>query len=110
MRTNFSNEALERTFKIGANYSVITFLYGLIRLAVLISLAVLIQHLFIALTCSLKLLGDVELNPGPYKILKSIQGSFNQGNLALFGETADRECAFDVLFSLCWSVVRDLCY
>ena len=41
-------------------------------------------------TSSLKLSGDIELNPGPYEILRSVQGSFNQGNAALFGETAAR--------------------
>ena len=41
-------------------------------------------------TSSLKLSGDIELNPGPYEILRSVRGSFNQGNAALFGETAAR--------------------
>ena len=32
--------------------------------------------------------GDVESNPGPttYQILKSIQGTFHQGNVIMFGK------------------------
>ena len=48
-----------------------------------------LQHVNVKITSSLKL-SDVELNPGSYQIIRSIQGSFNQGNVALFGETAGR--------------------
>ena len=34
-------------------------------------------------TMAVKLLGDVELNPGPNEIIKSVQGSFSQGNVGL---------------------------
>ena len=47
---------------------------------------------------SLKLSGDVEPNPGPYEIIRSVQGSFNQGSIALFGATAGRQCACNALF------------
>ena len=40
-----------------------------------------------------------------YHVLKSAQGDFNQGNVALFVDTADKKCACNALFSLCWSVV-----
>ena len=62
----------------------------LFQMIVLISLLVLtsevnLHHLHDAeITTSLKLSGDVELNPGPF-------GSSNQGNVALFGETAGRQ-------------------
>ena len=36
-----------------------------------------LQHLNVKITSSLKLSGDVELNPGPYEIIKSAQGRFN---------------------------------
>ena len=42
------------------------------------------------ITRSLKLSGDVELNPGTNKIERTVQGSFNQGNVALFEETEGR--------------------
>ena len=54
-------------------------------------------------------LGDVELNPAPYKIIGLVQGSFNQGNVALLGETTGRQCACNALYAFCWSVVRDIC-
>ena len=57
----------------------------------------------------MKLSGDVKLNPGPYETIRSVQGSFNHGNVALFGETAGRQCPCNALFSICWSVVRDIC-
>ena len=84
-------------------------------MAVLVSLLVVLtaesnlQDLNVVITRSLKLSGDVELNPGPYEIKRSVQGSFNQDNVALFGETAGRQCACNALFLICWSVVRDIC-
>ena len=42
---------------------------------------------------SLKLSGDAEVNPGPYEIIISVQVNFNQGNVTLFGETADSQSA-----------------
>ena len=83
---------------------------------VLISLLVLtsevnLHHLHDAeITRSLKLSGDVELNPGPFEIVRTVQGSFNQGNVALFGEIAGRQCACNALFSVCWSVVREISF
>ena len=68
-----------------------------------------LQHLNVKITSSLKLTGDAELNPEPHEIIRSVQGSFKQGNVALFGQTAGRQCACNALFSICWSVVRDIC-
>ena len=57
-----------------------------------------LQHLFVKITSNLKLSGDIELNPGPHKIIKSVQGSFNKSDVALYGETAGRQCACNALF------------
>ena len=53
----------------------------------------------------LKIAGDVELNPGSYEVIKSVQGSFNQGNVSFFGETTG-QCACNAMFSICWSLIR----
>ena len=45
----------------------------------------------------LKIAENVELYPGPYEVIKSVQGSFNQGNVSLFGETAGRRCACNAM-------------
>ena len=47
----------------------------------------------------LLLSGDVETNPGPFTILKSVQGNFHQGDvqLGLFVET---QCTCTALFSI----------
>ena len=55
-----------------------------------------------------KIAGDVELNPGPYEIIKSVQGSFDQVNISLFGETNGRQCACKAMFSICWSLIRKI--
>ena len=55
-----------------------------------------------------KIAGDVELNPGPYEIIKSVQGSFDQVNISLFGETTGRQCACKAMFSICWSLIRKI--
>ena len=41
-----------------------------------------------------------------YHVLKSVQGNFNQGNVALLRDTAGKLCSCNALFSVCWSVVR----
>ena len=66
------------------------------------------QLVVISISTSLKLSGDVESNLGPYEIIRSIQGIFNQCNVNLFGRTVGRQCACNALFSICWSVVRDV--
>ena len=53
----------------------------------------------------LNITGDVELNPDPYEVIKSVQGSFNQGNVSFFGETTG-QCACNAMFSICWSLIR----
>ena len=107
----FLKHAVNRNCKHGDKHLGNYFL----RMAVLVSLLLVLtaeldlQYLNVIITRILKLSGDVELNPGPYEIIRSIQGSFNQGNVALFGETAGRQCVCNALFSICWSVVRDIC-
>ena len=49
-----------------------------------------LQHLFVKITSSLKLSGGIESNSGPYQIIRSVQASFSQGNIALFEKTPDR--------------------
>ena len=39
------------------------------------------QLVVISISTSLKLSEDAESNPGPYEIIRSVQGSFNQGNI-----------------------------
>ena len=56
----------------------------------------------------LKIDGDVELNPGPYDVIKSVQGSFNQGNVSTFGETAGHQWACNAMFKICWSLIRKI--
>ena len=41
-------------------------------------------------------------------MLKPVQGKFNQGNVAVFGDTAGKQCACNALYSVCLSVVRDV--
>ena len=101
-----------KTSRNGDSYLVKFFF----RMIVLISLLVLtsevnLHHLHDAeITRSLELSGDVELNPGPFGIVRTAQGSSNQGNLALFGETAGRQCACNALLSICWSHVREISF
>ena len=110
-KRHFLKHAVNKNFKHGDKYLVNYFL----RMTVLASLLVVLtaelnlQHLNVKIMSSLKLSGDVELNPGPYQIIRPVQGSFNQGNVVLFGETAGRQCACNALLSICWSVVRDIC-
>ena len=66
------------------------------------------QLVIISISTGLKLSGSTESNPGPYEIIRSAQGSFNQGSIALFGGTAGSQFVCNALFSICWSVVRDV--
>ena len=67
-----------------------------------------VQQLVVISISTRKLSGDVESNLGPYEIIRSIQGIFNQCNVNLSGGTVGRQCACNALFSICWSVVRDV--
>ena len=70
-----------------------------------------VQQLVVSsISLSSKLLGNVESNPRPYEIIRSVQGSYNQGNIALFEGRAGRQCACNALFSIWWSVVHDVCF
>ena len=81
----------------------------LVSLLVVLTAELNLQHSNFKITSSLKLSGDAELNPGPYEIIKSVLGSFSQGNVTLFAKTASRQCACNALFLICWSVVCDTC-
>ena len=75
----FLKHAVNRNCKHGDKYLVNYFL----RMTVLVILLVVLtaelnlQHLNVQIKSSLKLSGDAELNPGPYQIIRSVQGSFN---------------------------------
>ena len=60
------------------------------------------------ITRNFKLSWDVEFNFEPYKIIRTVQGSFSQGNVALFGVTASRQYAYNALLSTCWSIFPEL--
>lgn len=63
------------------------------------------------LICASKLLllccGDVETNPGPTFFIKSVIGSFNQGD-PRFGETAGVQCMCNSLSAICWSTIKKI--
>ena len=56
---------------------------------------------------TLLLSGDIELNPGPQEEIKSIRGSFHQGN-SKFGETAGIQCSSNCFFAICYAQLRKL--
>ena len=109
-KTVFFYSSNSKTSKNGDSYLVNLFF----RMIVLISFLVLtsevnLHYLHDAdLTKSLKLSGDVELNPGPYEIVRTVQGNFNEGNVALLGGSAGWQCACNALFPICWSVVHEI--
>ena len=73
-----------------------------VRVRIVLIAELNLQYLNVKITSTLKLSGDVALNPGPYEITRSVQKTLNQGNVALFGETAGRQCACNALLSICW--------
>ena len=89
-KTVFFYSSNNKTSKNGDSYLVNLFF----RMIVLISFFVVtsevnLHYLHDAdLTKSLKLSGDVELNPGLYEIVRTVQGNFNEGNVALLGGSA----------------------
>ena len=50
--------------------------------------------------------GDVESNPGPFHAMKVLLGSFNQGDVVRFGETAGTQCACNSLLAICWASIK----
>ena len=62
---------------------------------------------FLGITLYLSILlitcGDVETNPGPFTLSKIISGSFNQGNVAVFGPQAGTQCMYMASAALLYS-------
>ena len=52
---------------------------------------------------------SVERNPGP-EFTKVIFGTFNQGNNPKFGNMAGKQCCAIALYSLAFSIVKDVSY
>ena len=80
-KSNFSNQALNKNCKSGDKYSAISFLRMKLLVSLLVALTgeMYLQQLFVKMTSSLKLLGDIDLNPGPYKNHKISFRSFQSG-------------------------------
>ena len=70
-----------------------------VSLLVVLTAELNLQYLNVIITRRLKL-SDVELNPGPYEIIRSVQMSFYQGNVVTFGETELTVCLQCVIFNL----------
>ena len=54
------------------------------------------------------LYGHSEWNSGSYETVKWIEGSFNQGNIAMLSVTGGHLYACNVIFAICWSFIRKL--
>ena len=52
---------------------------------------------------------NVERNPGP-EVSKVICGTFSQGNNPKFGNMAGKQCCAIALYSLAFSIVKDVSY
>jgi len=66
----------------------------------------LITTIFVAVVILL-MSGDIETNPGPYTILKSVQGLFHQGDPRL-GESVGTQCVCNSLFAIVMSVIKNI--
>lgn len=55
----------------------------------------------------LLLCGDIEINPGPYTVLKCTKASFNQAH-EKFGETRGIQCTCISLFDICFSLFKQV--
>ena len=66
----------------------------------MIHLAFACLIILVILKVVLKAAADIESNPDPRKLLKSVRGNFNQGNIAIFGTAFGRQCASSALFSI----------
>ena len=51
--------------------------------------------------------GDIELNPGPYDLVKCIQASFHQGH-GKFGATRGIQCSCISLYGICFSAFKSV--
>ena len=71
----------------------------------LLSVMIIVNMSFLKLSLLLQN-GDVESNPGPtYTILKSVSGSFHQGD-SRFGTTAGSQCLCNALYAIGYSVYK----
>lgn len=54
--------------------------------------------------------GDIETNPGPVNILKSVQGTFHQGNTQVLGSETGTQCVCNALFAICWMSIKNVAF
>ena len=80
----------------------------LVSLFVVLTAVLNLQYLNVKITSSWKLSEGVELNPRLHEVIRSVQGSFSEGNVAPFRANVGRQCTRNVLLLICWSVVRDI--
>ena len=66
-----------------------------------------LKHWKIILTLIILMCGDVEKNPGPYKIAGIVQASFSQGH-EKFGITRGIQCTCIRLNSVCFSSIKPI--
>ena len=102
-RNFFQSGSRNGNYKYGDKYLVHYFLgmTVLVSLLVVLTAELNLYILNVKITSSLKLSVDVKLNPGPYQMIRSVQRSFSEGNVAPFWEIAGRQCACNASFSIC---------
>ena len=72
-------------------------------------ISVRLTTIFIFAMIILLVFGDIETNPGPYTIIKSVQGSFHQGDPRL-GTNAGTQCVCNSLFAVAWSAIKNISF
>jgi len=71
--------------------------------------SVRVTTIFFFATLALLVCGDIETNPGPYTIIKSVQGSYHQGDPRL-GTNAGTQCVCNSLFAIVWSAIKNISF
>ena len=81
-------------------------IFSVMNLQILLSVMIIVNMTFLKMSLLIQS-GDVEINPGPstYTILKSVTGSFHQGN-SRFGTSAGSQCLCNALYAIGYSVYK----
>ena len=100
---NYHSKGKEINFECGSClYSQI---FSVMNLQILLSVMIIVNMTFLKMSLLIQS-GDVEINPGPtYTILKSVTGSFHQGN-SRFGTSAGSQCLCNALYAIGYSVYK----
>ena len=100
------NSSKKKSRGQGRNFSIFAQFFKLSRVFRILCVIIIVGISVYSNYQQLIVDGDVESNPGPFNASKVVRGTFNQGNIQRYGDTAGIQCACNSLIAICWGTIK----